>query len=242
MQKVQADTQVGIEMNASFSADEYKRVGQKLAHGKKYGLRTEFRRDCELIVAVLSPWLLSWKEAAAWMRDDSHVDPDGKVWSSQNWTCDTVVQFVIAKGGPKLSELQWLINAIVDCHVAAQTVAPLEAYTGERLHYETFDEVATPPRGPMLKKAIKALKEAQDTCALFSEIHQEAIEKCRAVMGDEEAYKRRIAKRSAAGLVRCWGDPSMDIETLETALYANMTFDKAGAHINLPFGTEAVTD
>lgn len=220
-----------VEAGAKAYADKRAR---RLARGKKYGLRTEFRRDCMLIMATLSPWLLSWKEASGWARDESHVDPDGRVWSSQNWCCDTDVQFVIAAHGPRLNELQWLIGAIVDCHVAAETVAPLESFTGERLHYDELAELATPPSAGMLKKAIKALKDTQDTYALFSEFHQETIEKCRAAMGDEEAYKRRVAKRSAEGLAQCLGAPGMDAETLEKVLYANMTFDKSGAHIKLP--------
>lgn len=52
-------------------------------------------------------------------------------------------------------------------------------------------------------------------------------------MGDEAPYKRRIAKRSAEGLAQ-FGEIKMDTATLEKVLYANMTFDKLGAHINLP--------
>lgn len=218
-------------------ADAYAdKRAKRLASGKKYGLRTEFRRDCMLIMATLSPWLISWREASGWAQDDSHVDPDGRVWSSQSWCSDTDVQFVIAAHGPKLNELQWLISAIVDCHVAAETVSPLEAFTGERLHYDELAEIATPPSPGMLKKAIKALKDTQDTYALFSEFHQETIDKCRAAMGDEEPYKRRIAKRNAEGLARCLGAPDVDAKTLEKVLYANMTFDKSGAHVNLPTG------
>jgi hypothetical protein len=230
-QQVEGGQRTAVEAGANPYADKQ---AKRLARGKKYGLRTEFRRDCMLIMAVLSPWLLSWKEASGWAQDDSHVDPDGKVWSSQSWSLDTDVQFVIAAHGPKLNELQWLIGAIVDCHAAAETIAPLEAFTGERLHYDELAEIATPPSPVMLKKAIKALKDAQDTYALFSEFHQETIEKCRAAMGDEEAYKRRIAKRNAEGLAKCLGAPGWDAETLEKVLYANMTFDKSGAHINLP--------
>lgn len=232
-QQVEGGQRTAVEAGTNAYAEKR---AKRLARGKKYGLRTEFRRDCMLIMAVLSPWLLSWKEASGWAQDDSHVDPDGKVWSSQSWSLDTDVQFVIAAHGPKLNELQWLIGAIVDCHVAAETVAHLEAFTGERLHYDELAEIATPPSPGMLKKAIKTLKEAQGTYALFSEFHQETIEKCRAALGDEEPYKRRIAKRNAEGLAQCLGELQMDAGTLEEVLYANMTFDKSGAHINLPMG------
>lgn len=206
---------------------------KRLARGKKYGLRTEFRRDCELIMAILSPWTLSWKEASGWTPDDSYVDSNGRVWTSQNWRLDTIVQFVISAHGPNLNELQWLIGSIVDCHVAAETVAPYKAFTGKRMNYAELAEIVTPPSLGMLKKAIKALTETQDTYALFSDFHQETIEKCRAVMGDEEPYKRRIAKRNAEGLAQ-FEEISMDAATLEKVLYANMTFDNSGAHINLP--------
>lgn len=209
---------------------------KKMARGAKYGLRTEFRRDCMLIMATLSPWLLSWKEASGWARDDSHLDADGRVWSGHSWSSDTDVQLVVAAHGPTLNELRWLISAIVDCHVAAETIAPLDSFTGERLHYDELAELATPPSAGMLKKAIKALRDTQDTYALFSDFHQETIDKCRAAMGDEEAYKRRIAKRNAEVIAQRLGAPGMGAESLEKVLYANMNFDKSGAHVNLATG------
>ena len=224
-----AQTEVGANAYAVKRAS-------RLARGKKYGLRTEFHRDCTLIMALLSPWLLSWKEAPGWVQDDSHVDPDGKIWSSNNWSSDTDVQFAIAAQGPKLNELQWLIGSIVDCHVAAETVAPLEAFTGERLDHEELAKIVTPPSTSMLNKAIQALKEQQKTYAMFTDFHQETIEKCNAAMGDEEPYKRRIAKRSAKGLSGCFGEVEMDAEALERVLFAHITFDKSGAHISLPTG------
>jgi len=228
-------TDSGHRVQAEVGANAYAvKKASRLARGKKYGLRTEFHRDCTLIMAILSPWLLSWKEASGWVQDKSHVDPDGKIWSSNSWSGDTDVQFVIAAHGPKLNELQWLIGAIVDCHVAAETVALFEAFTGERLNYDELAKIVTPPSPSMLKKAIQALRETQKTYAMFSDFHQETIEHCQAAMGDEEPYKRRIAKRSADGLSGCRGEIEMDAETLEKVLYTHMTFDKSGAHISLP--------
>ena len=230
-------TDGGHRAQAEVGANAYAvKRASRLARGKKYGLRTEFHRDCTLIMALLSPWLLSWKEASGWVPDDSHVDHDGRIWSSNSWSGDTDVQFVMAAHGPKLNELQWLIGAIVDCHVAAETVALLEAFTGERLDHEELAKIVMPPNPGMLKKAIKALREQQKTYAMFSDFHQETIEKCNAAMGDEEPYKRRVAKRCAEGLSGYLGEMEMDSETLEKLFYNYTTFDKSGAHISLPTG------
>lgn len=174
-----------VSTNHPPANDSYaERRARKLARGKRYGLRTEFHRDCQLIMSTLSPWLLSWKEASGDAPDESHVDVDGRVWSAQNWGGDTDVQLVVDAHGPNLNELRWLIDAIADCHVAAETIAPLKRYTGERIGYQELATVAVAPPAAMLKKVIKALTQEQDTYALFSEFHQETMDKCRdAVVG-----------------------------------------------------------
>ncbi|NML45909.1 hypothetical protein HHL11_19325 [Ramlibacter sp. G-1-2-2] len=180
-----------ISANNPPASSYAKRRAMRLARGKRYGLRTEFHRDCQLIRSTLSPWLLSWKEASGHAPDESHIDADGRIWSAQSWGGDTDVQLVIAAHGPNLNELQWLIGAIVDCHVAAETIAPLTCYTGERIGYEELALVAVAPRAAMLKRAIKTLAQEQDTYALFSEFHQETIDKCRAAL-DGRARPQRF--------------------------------------------------
>ena len=129
------------------------------AAGTKYGLRTECRFDCMLIIAMLRTWLLSWKESSGYQHDDGYVDINGVIWSSQNWALDTDVQFIIMSDGPGLNEIRWLLNELVDCHVAAESVNFLEIYTGERMCHDEFEETAVLPNKGMILMAIQKLED-----------------------------------------------------------------------------------
>jgi molybdopterin converting factor small subunit len=141
-------------------SDEYLTVEQ--AAGTKYGLRTECRFDCQQIIAILRPWLLSWKESSGYLADDSYVDGNGVIWASQNWALDTDVQFIIKPDGPCLNEIRWMLNALVDCHVAAESVDVLGKYTGERIDFEELEKVATLPKYSMIKAAIQKLEACRE--------------------------------------------------------------------------------
>lgn len=202
-------------------------------NGTRFGMRTEFRGDCRLIISLIKSWLLSWKESSGYTADDSHVDDEGRYWSSQNWSMDTDIEFILKKNGPTLNELQWLINAIVDCHVPAQTVALLDKYTGERINHEVLDEIATPPRDEILKAAIESVKKQQDSIEMQLEIYQTTIERFRAQLGDEEPYKLRVAKRNAEFWLENFAENKSSVDPVKLAefFFQKMTFDKAGAHI-----------
>ena len=129
------------------------------AAGTKYGLRTECRFDCMLIIAMLRTWLLSWKESSGYQHDDGYVDVNGVIWSSQNWASDTDVQFIIMSDGPSLNEIRWLLNELVDCHVAAESVDFLEIYTGERMCHEKFVKTVVLPNKEIILMAIQKLED-----------------------------------------------------------------------------------
>jgi hypothetical protein len=137
-------------------SDEYLTVEQ--AAGTKYGLRTECRFDCQQIIAILRPWLLSWKESSGYLSDDSYVDENGVIWASQNWALDTDVQFIIKPDGPCLNEIRWMLNALVDCHVAAESVDVLEKYTGKRIGNKKLEKAATKPKYSMIEASIQKLE------------------------------------------------------------------------------------
>lgn len=145
------------------------------AAGTKYGLRTECRFDCLLIIAMLRTWLLSWKESSGYQHDDSYVDVNGVIWSSQNWALDADVQFIVSSDGPSLNEIRWLLNELVDCHVAAESVDFLERYTGERMRHEEFEKTAVLPNKKMILMAIKKLEDYRNLSRISVKKFDKAI-------------------------------------------------------------------
>lgn len=137
----------------------HEHLNAEQAAGTKYGLRTECRFDCTLIIAILRIWLVSWKESSGYQHDDSYVDVNGFIWSSQNWGLDTDVQFIIKPDGPSLNEIRGLLSELIDCHVAAESVNFLDKYTGERMDYEELERVAVLPNKKMIVATIEKLKD-----------------------------------------------------------------------------------
>lgn len=208
------------------------KLDQERSKGTRYGLRTEYRGDCESIFIVLKPWLLSWKEASGWELDDSHVDSHGRHWASKNWGVDTDVEFILKEKGPILNEIRWLINTIVDRHVPAQTVALLVDFTGERIDHDVLDEIAIPPSNEIVEAAIQSIEEQKECLEIRADACQETIERLNAQLGDEEPYKRRVAKRTAEFLMESFIENTEKVDPIKLAevIYQKMTFDKSGAH------------
>ena len=147
---------------------------EKQAAGIAYQLRTECRHDCEVIRAILRPWLVSWKETSGYTADDSHVGADGVMWASMNWAVDTDVQLIIGNGGPCLNEIRWLIDKLSDCHVAAQSVNKRELYTGDRIDYMVLRSIKTPPSTAMINMAMKTLLQRIELSEITIEAAQDA--------------------------------------------------------------------
>ena len=207
-------------------------------NGTQYKLRTEFRHDCLQIQCLVKPWLLSWKESPGWGPNDSHVDDNGRIWVSQDCCIDVDVEFIIAEGGPTLKEIRWLINAIIDCHVAAETVSEQAQYTGERIDYELFDEMAIPPSPQVIRKAIEAVKEQQENLKLCRERTMKTIERLDVQLGDDEPYKRRTARSTANCLLAHHLENKVGIDPvrLEEYVYRSIVVDRDRGTVKIQLG------
>ena len=137
------------------------KLATRIPAGTTYQLRAECRFDCELIRAILEPWLVCWKEALLLNDDKIDCELDGSVWVNNFWSLDPVVRLIIVEGGPCLNEIRWFIDKLTDCHVAAETVNTRELYTGERI-YDELDSLMKVPSTVMIKKAMKSLEERID--------------------------------------------------------------------------------
>jgi hypothetical protein len=138
-------------------------------------------------------------------------------------------------GSPSLNEIRWLINSITDCHVAAQTVELIETYTGERMHYELFDETAVRPSKEIILASMESMTELQSIFEHRGERARETFEQLQAHVGNPEPYMREAAMQQAKyfienGMV----GGNIDSLTLAGILYKNMTFDSNGVHVSLP--------
>lgn len=145
------------------------------ATGLELRMRAECRSDSQRIQGLLLPWILSWKESSGSRTDDSHIDDDGVVWASQTWGSDTEVQFTLKKNGPNLQEVRWLIDKLVDCHVAAESVNIADQYTGERLSFWVYEsQMSAPPRG-IIGTATRALNQQREYFETFVQLAEIAL-------------------------------------------------------------------
>ena len=122
-----------------------------------YAMRAESQTDAFAIRAVLSPWVASWTEL--WFVDDGiKTSPDIKI------------DFVLGWNPPSFPELQWLIYALPDCHVAAESLRPAKDYTGDRTsHEKLFASMATPSR-ETLASVHAALKRTRDWLPILDDV------------------------------------------------------------------------
>lgn len=104
----------------------------------EYKLRAESMPQVDRIRKVLQPWLLRVQiEQVTILRDGKLV-----------MLADVQFEFTIRSDGPDLGELQWLIDAMDGCQVAAETLAPVQHYTGNRVPLEVTDSLPCVPKGP----------------------------------------------------------------------------------------------
>jgi hypothetical protein len=69
---------------------------------------------------------------------------------------DVTVEFSIASSGPNLLEIRWMMDAIDNCHVAAESVEPVNLYTGERSSRRRFQGATERPS----KARLEVMQEA----------------------------------------------------------------------------------
>jgi len=150
----------------------------------RYAMRTEYVSDCHLLRAILMPWAYDWAETRAQLPLD-----DG----TPAYLPDVDVVFSVVQGGPHLDEIRWLFNCIVDCHVAAESVALADEYTGDRIHYDELDRLMRRPSDNVIKRARDSMK----ACYQEETRNLETVERLNAEMGDEAAHLKRLRAHHA---------------------------------------------
>lgn len=84
--------------------------------GVSYKFRAECESDSSLVRVAFANWIIGWKE----LRDQRFPDVE--------------VEMELVDSAPKLQDLRWFIQQLVDCHVIEETLELSPDYTGER-HY-----------------------------------------------------------------------------------------------------------
>jgi hypothetical protein len=143
--------------------------------GLELRMRTECRSDSQRIQGLLLPWIFSWKESSGNRTDDSHIDDDGIVWASQTWGSDTEVQFTLKKNGPNLQEVRWLIDKLVDCHVASESLDIADHYTGQRLSFRVYESQMSAPSRGIIGTAMRALNQQREYFETFVQLAVEGL-------------------------------------------------------------------
>jgi hypothetical protein len=115
--------------------------------------------DASLVHALLSPWLESWSQPPEPMSgDDTGGGPLG---------CE--LEFRLNGDGPNLNELLWLLDALPNGHVAAQTVSLASSYTGVRSKRYRFTAPAKRPASAVLTAATQAASRYAQALTIESE-------------------------------------------------------------------------
>jgi hypothetical protein len=129
----------------------------------KFKFRAECTADAQVVRAVLLSWILDWKEVR------SNLEHEGVIHAMP----DVDVEFTIVDEGPTLGEILWLLDCIGNCHVAAETLAFAEDYTGERSSRDPLAAPAQLPRKEILSQVLSAVRSRQ---ALLNFEHERALQ------------------------------------------------------------------
>lgn len=113
-----------------------------------YKFRAECATDAQAIRATLRPWLRSWNEHSTTVE---HLGTEYAV-------ADVDVDFSIDCDGPNLREIRWLMDAIDNCHVPAESVELVNDYTGERTSRRRFQGAVERPSKTQLQQTQAAAR------------------------------------------------------------------------------------
>jgi hypothetical protein len=109
----------------------------------QYAMRAECQADCVQMRALLGVWVTMWRE------DRCEVEgADGKPYRIP----DVDIAFSLSADAPSLNEVRWLLDKLIDCHVAAQSVNHATQYTGERC-YDALDDLMQQPSDDTIRHA-----------------------------------------------------------------------------------------
>lgn len=131
-----------------------------------YDAHCECDADAQLVRAVFLPWTLDFLVT----RDV--IEHGGQELALGGVT----VEFRLCEGAPTYFELLWLVDSLVGCHVASQTLAPKIDYTGERSERRPFQAPAVRPGG---RVRLTAMKSVQD----YLEVLNISLERARESFG-----------------------------------------------------------
>lgn len=168
----------------------------------QYRLRTECQSDCLQVRAVLGSWLTSWREDQCQIEDGK-----GKLVRIP----DQDAFFSVQADAPSLAEIRWLLDCLVDCHVAAESVNTAAAYDGERLYYDKLDELKRRPSD-------KVITQARDGVARTKAGFQHEFRKLdEATEGLDTELKgaEAVLARRLANTVRFWAEAVNEAVTPE---------------------------
>jgi hypothetical protein len=126
---------------------------------RKYTLRCEYAKDTIIIRTILSRWILVWIEKP-------YIDATYP---------DVQVTFGVRDDAPETYVLRQILNAVIDLHVAAESLEESHAYTGVRREVlETITEKDLILE--IIKEAKDALADASARMADTIETFQEEIQ------------------------------------------------------------------
>lgn len=103
----------------------------------EYKLYAESMSQVNLIRTVLQPWLLRVQIEQVTIVENGELVLLNAV----------LFEFTVRSDGPDLGELQWLIDSMDGCKVAAVTLAPVQHYTGNRVPLDMTDSLPRKPEG-----------------------------------------------------------------------------------------------
>jgi hypothetical protein len=127
-----------------------------------YQFRAECLADAELIRSTLWPWVLEWKVVM------SPIEHDGLLLR----TSDAEVEFTASEAAPPIEQLRWLIDGLINCHIAAETIQLTHEYTGERVLRRNWTGPVQRPDFEVMTKAVAAIVKRQEVLRIESERSQ----------------------------------------------------------------------
>lgn len=152
-----------------------------------YAMRAECQADCVLMRAVLGRWLTVWREDRCYVEGSdgvSHPIPD------------VDIVFSMRAHAPSLEEIRWLLDCLIDCHVAAQSLNHASEYTGERV-YDKLPQLMRRPGDEVVKEARECARRTK-VCLRddFGRI-DDAVARLSAELGSEGVHLGRRARHFA---------------------------------------------
>lgn len=123
--------------------------------------RAEASYDCDRIRAILAPWIVSWTESPDYLdtKEGLQEVPDR----------DVTMELRVDEFTRNIRQIQWVLSQVDDLHIAVQTMAYADEYTGERKWQEDQREVLeeTVPSNRVLSVLLNNLRER---CVLVNDV------------------------------------------------------------------------